>query len=104
MLDIKTDFVQDLKLPDGYTNMQLEMLEEGDSRYMKDSRVNLKNVLSSEFLTAKETALIGLAISANQKNERLIVFFKEKAELEEASAGEIAEAVACASLLATNNV
>lgn len=82
----------------------LQLLEESNSRYIRDLKVNLKNVLVSDHLSSKETALLGLSIAVNNKNEVLKEYFKKLSEKEGASAEEISEAVACASLLAANNV
>ncbi len=82
----------------------LSLLEDGNSRYLRDLKLNFNSVLSSEFISAKEIGLIGLSVAVNEKNAVLINFFKKFASDNEANAEEIAEAAACASLLASNNV
>ena len=81
-----------------------EIIESGDSRYIKDLRVNIGNTLVSEHIDEKEVALIGLAVSVNDKNDALINFFEKRALTLGATKAEMAEAAACASLLAANNV
>ncbi|HEX6981408.1 MAG TPA: carboxymuconolactone decarboxylase family protein [Balneolaceae bacterium] len=102
--DIKNDLLKDLGLNDDYSSSSLDALVEGDSRYVKDLRVNLKNTLKSDHISEKETALIALAIAANFKNEPLKAHFRELAKENEATEEEIGDAIACASLLAANNV
>ena len=102
--EIKNDFLQDLQLDDSFATEALDTLVEGESRYLKDLRVNFKNSLSSEHLSEKEIHLLAVSIAVNEKNNRLLQILKEGAQEKGASAEEIAEAVACASLLASNNI
>jgi alkyl hydroperoxide reductase subunit D len=102
--DIKKDLLSDLGLDEAYTSSSLNALVDGESRYVKDLRVNLKNTLKSDHLDKKETALLSLAVAVNLKNEPLKNTFRRLAEEHEASGEEIADSVACASLLAANNV
>lgn len=102
--DTGAELVAMLNLPEDYTNQSLELLRQGDSRYIKDLKVNLKNVLNSDQLNEKEAALLGLAIAANQNNDVLVDYFNKLSAENGASEAEIADAVACTSLLASNNV
>jgi alkyl hydroperoxide reductase subunit D len=87
-----------------YHTDSLDMLEEGKSRYLADLKINFKNSLESEYLAKKEIALLGVALSVNANNTILKNFFESRSQHEGATAEEIAEAVACASLLSANNV
>ena len=87
-----------------YRTAGLHLLEEGNSRYLRDLKLNFSSTLTSEHLSAKEIALLGVSVAINERNKPLTTFFKNLAEENEASAEEIAEAVGCASLLASNNV
>lgn len=102
--DVISDLLADLHVEEGYNSDALAMLEKGESKYLKDLRINFKNVLQSEHLNEKETALIGLAIAINQQNAPLKKHLHSLAEEYGATEQEIGETVACASLLATNNV
>ena len=82
----------------------LTLLEQGQSRYLRDLKLNFSSTLSSEHLSAKEIGLLGLSIAVNERNDLMINFFKKFASENEANLEELAEAVACASLLASNNV
>ena len=98
------EFLDFLKLDKGYGTDALDLLEEGKSRYLADLKINFKNSFESEYLTRKEIALLGVALAVNAGNAILREFFKGNAVEEGANATEIAEAVACASLLSANNV
>lgn len=101
--ETKNDLLRDLGLEDLQSD-SLEQLIKGDSRYIKDLRMNLSGFSRSKYLNAKEVALISLAIANNNGNRALEKAFSQKAREAEASEEEIAEALACASLLAANNV
>jgi lipoyl-dependent peroxiredoxin subunit D len=98
------EFLEFLQLEKDFRTDSLDLLEEGKSRYLADLKINFKNSFESEFLSKKEIALLGVALSVNAGNQVLRGFFKNKAQLEGASTEEIAEAVACSSLLSANNV
>ncbi len=85
-------------------NKALEILNATDFKYLRDLKLNFNSTLTSEFLSEKECALLGLSIAANNQNATLIEFYKNYALKFEATEDEIAEAVSCASLLASNNV
>jgi len=92
-----------LKTDNDFRTDSLDLLD-GKSRYLTDLKVNFKNSLESDHLSKKEIGLLGVALSANANNSILKTFFTEFALTENASAEEVGEAVACASLLSANNV
>ena len=98
------EFLDFIKVDKDYRSDSLDLLEEGKSRYVADLKINFKNSFESEHLSKKEVALLGLALSVNASNRILRQFFRDSAAGEGASEAEIAEAVACASLLSANNV
>lgn len=102
--EVVSDLLQDVGISPDNATLSMNTLVEGESRYIKDLRINLKNALKAKHLTSKETALVALSIAANAQNKPLQVLFINKAKEAEATEAEIAEAVACASLLAANNV
>lgn len=87
-----------------HSNHVLDELANTEYRYLRDVRVSLKNVLNSQHLSQKETSLLALAIATNNGNQKLISSFKEMATEAGATTEELAETMACASLLASNNV
>jgi lipoyl-dependent peroxiredoxin subunit D len=98
------EFLDFLKLEKDYSTHALDLLEEGKSRYLADLKINFKNSFESEYLSKKEIALLGVALAVNANSKILRAFFSDNARQEGGSAEEIAEAVACASLLSANNV
>lgn len=87
-----------------YRTESLSLLEAGDSRYLRDFKLNFTSILTSEHLAVKECALLALSIAANNNNRPLIQYYFKIAEDNGATASEIAEPAACASLLASNNI
>jgi alkyl hydroperoxide reductase subunit D len=87
-----------------YRNESLSLLEKGNSRYVRDLKLNLTSTLTSAHLSEKECALVALSIAVNNNNGILINFLERVALEKGATAEEIAEAAGCASLLALNNV
>jgi len=98
------ELLADLGIQPEYTNATLQNLGNADSKYLRDLKLNVKAVLTSEHLSAKETNLLALAVSTNNNKEILTNAFAAKAKENGATDAEIADAQACASLLAANNV
>jgi lipoyl-dependent peroxiredoxin subunit D len=102
--EITNEILEALGLDNDYRTESLELLEKGESRYLRDLKLNLTSTLTSEHLSAKECALIGLSSAINNNNKALTLFFTRYAEEQGATTAETAEAAGCASLLASNNV
>src|SRR6476620_1467413 len=83
---------------------QLRVLEQSDSRYLKDLKINVTNSLNAGTLSKKEAYLLAYAVAVNEKNEALQKAFGAFAEKEGASDKELAEIISCTSLLNANNV
>lgn len=98
------EILAELGIQETYTNSTLQQLSAGESKYLRDLKMNLKSVLSSEHLNGKEAYLLALAIATNNHQEILVNAFSAKAADNGANSAEIAEAQACASLLSANNV
>jgi len=100
-----SELFTDLQLAeDEVPSLAITALQKAGSNYIKDLRINLKNVLASEVLSTKETSLLAISIASNAKNDVLLASFTQLALSNGSSQEEIGEAVACASLLASNNV
>lgn len=99
-----TGLLEELGLDAGHLGASLDLLGGVESRYVRDLKLNVRSVLKSTHIDAKGTALLALCIAANQKNATLMAHFGRLAAGEGATAEERAEAVAVASMLATNNV
>ena len=102
--EVIQEILQSIGLDKDYRTTSLTLLEKGESRYLRDLKLNFTSTLTSAHLTAKECALLGLSIAVNNNNAPLTSYFTKYAEEQEATAAEIGEAVGCASLLASNNV
>lgn len=89
---------------DSIRTESLTLLEQGESRYLRDLKLNFNSMLSSEHLSLKEIGLLGLACATNHLNKPLTAFFTAFSKDHGANAADLAEAVACASLLSSNNV
>lgn len=94
----------DLGIPESHTSPTLERLSGVDSKYVRDLTLNVAAVMKSKYIAPKEAALLALAVAVNEKSDVLIKAFEGMSEKEGASAEEMAEAHAGASLLSLNNV
>jgi len=102
--EIINELLTSIGLDSSYRTESLSLLEKGESRYIHDLKLNFNSILSSEHLSAKEIALIAVSSAVNNNNSPLLNYFIQLAEKSECTAEEIAEASACASLLASNNI
>jgi len=102
--EVIQELLESIGIDKNYRTEALTLLEKGESRYLRDLKLNFTSTLTSAHLTAKECALLGLSTAVNNNNTPLTVFFTKYAQDQGADAAEIAEAVGCASLLASNNV
>ncbi len=98
------ELLKQLGIDTTYRTNSLTLLEKGESRYLRDLKLNFTSALASEHLTAKECALLGLSTAINNNNVLLTSFFTRYAEEQGATAAETSESAGCASLLASNNV
>lgn len=97
------DLLQDLCITSVPTSA-IRFLDSADNKYARDLRMNVKSVLENSLFTKKENLLLAIATVAALQNSLLIDGLSAKATQEGASQSEIAEMIACASLLSTNNV
>jgi alkyl hydroperoxide reductase subunit D len=81
------------------------MLINANARYLKDLKINVGNVLNNtQYLNRKEALLLALAVAVNEKSDLLKESFTLLAQQAGATEVELAEAVACTSLMNTNNI
>ena len=102
--ELINELLQSIGVDSAYRTDSLSLLEKGESRYLRDLKLNFNSTLSSAHLNNKECALIGLSTAINNNNSPLTKFFTDYAAQQGATAAEIAEAAGCASLLASNNI
>lgn len=96
--------LKDLNLGEAQLTPQLTALKEANSRYLKDLKLNLSTALNAESLGSRDAYLIALAVAVNEKNTVLQQTFKQRALELGALPAEVAEVIACTSLLNANNV
>lgn len=104
MEETYNDLLADLSLNSDYANSSIQQLLTGNSKYLRDLRMNIKTIAKSDKLSLKEAWLVAYAIAVNNKNQALMNAFKNNAIQAEATEEEVADAGACASLLSANNV
>lgn len=85
----------------GENLMQLARVE---SLYLKDLRINLSNALQFPSLSEKERILLAYAVAVNDRIPALEEGFRGLAVAAGATEEELAETIACVSLLNVNNV
>ena len=99
-----TELLQSIGVATDYRTASLTLLEQGESRYLRDLKLNFTSTLTSEHLSTKECALLGLSVAVNNNNLPLTNFYTRYATEQGATGEDTAEAAACASLLASNNI
>ncbi len=98
------ELLEFLKLQESDSTLALESVNAANSRYFRDLKLNIKGTLQSTYLSEKETALLALAIAANEHSSLLLRSFRNHSQEAGAPPEEIAEAIACTSILSANNV
>jgi alkyl hydroperoxide reductase subunit D len=98
------ELLQSIGVDTAYRTASLSLLEQGESRYLRDLKLNFTSTLTSEQLSTKECALLGLSVAVNNNNLPLTNYYTKYAADQGATPADIAEAAACASLLASNNI
>ena len=104
MEETKLDLLKDLGLGESFSNKTIDLIVKTEHKYVRDLRMNVKSVMESQNLSLKETHLLSIAILSNNGNQILLESMKVKAQSLGVSDLEIADAIACASLLSANNV
>ncbi|HEY4289969.1 MAG TPA: carboxymuconolactone decarboxylase family protein [Puia sp.] len=95
----------ELNIPGYEPSANVLALVNAESRFIKDLKINVGNVLNnSQHLNRKEAVLLALAVAVNEKFPLLQESFAGMAKEAGASDAEIGEIVACTSLMNTNNV
>ncbi|HEY4108599.1 carboxymuconolactone decarboxylase family protein [Puia sp.] len=99
------NLLADLRLTNYEPSANLQALAVVESRFIKDLKINVGNVLNnSQYLNRKEALLLALAVAVNERFVLLQESFGGLAREAGASEAEIAEIIACTSLMNTNNI
>ena len=99
------NLLNELNIPDYTPSANAQALLQVNARYIRDMKINTSNVLSnSQHLNRKEALLLALGVAVNEKalflQQGLTALSKDAGATDE----EIAEIIACTSLMNTNNV
>ena len=99
------NLLNDLQLSDYMPSSNARQLLQAESRYIKDLKINVSNVLNNtQYLNKKEALLLAFAVSVNEKFELLKESLLAQAREEGATDAELAEVIACTSLMNANNI
>jgi len=95
----------ELNIPDYEPSANVKALVAVESRFIKDLKINAGNVLNNnQHLNRKESLLLALAVAVNEKFVLLQESFTGLAKDAGATDAEVAEIIACTSLMNTNNI
>ena len=94
----------ELGINEEHATASLQAMAAGNSRYLKELKLNLITVLGSNNLNRKDALLLSLAVAANERHDILSKAFESLAVREGATAEQIGEVYACVSLMNVNNV
>ena len=97
------NLMSDLGLSESQLSESILLLSETESPYLRDLRINLSNALKFQHVNKVESLLIGLAVAVNDKSKHLKEVLLRALRAEGKSETELAEVVACVSLLNVNN-
>jgi alkyl hydroperoxide reductase subunit D len=99
------NLLNELQIPSYIPSANAQALLDVEARFIKDLKINTSNVLNNcQHLNRKESLLLAFAVAVNEKFDLLKNSFAKLAEENGATAAELAEVVACTSLMNTNNV
>ena len=99
------NLLNDLQIQDYTPSANMQVLLNAESRYIKDLKINTSNALNNtQYISRKEALLLALAVAVNEKSELLQESFTSLAKEAGATEAEVAEMIACTSLMNTNNV
>lgn len=95
----------ELNIPYYEPSANVKALVAVEARFIKDLKINVGNVLNNnQHLNRKESLLLALAVAVNEKFTLLQESLTGLAKDADATDAEIAEIVACTSLMNTNNI
>ena len=99
------NLLNDLQIPDYSPSTAAQQLLVAESKYIKDLKINVSNVLNNtQYLNKKEALLLAYAVAVNEKFDLLKDSFRAQAQDAGANEAELAEIVSCTSLMNANNV
>jgi len=99
------NLLNDLQIPDYNPSSTAQQLLQVESKYIKDLKINVSNVLNNtQYLNKKEVLLLAFAVAVNEKFDLLKDAFRAQAQEAGATDAELAEIISCTSLMNANNI
>src|SRR6185436_14154571 len=99
------NLLNDLQIPDYSPSTAAQQLLQVESKYIKDLKINVSNVLNNiQYLNKKEALLLAYSVAINEKFDLLKDTFRKQAQDAGATEAELAEVIACTSLMNANNI
>lgn len=99
------NLLNDLNLTGYEPSANVLALAAAESRFIKDLKINVGNVLNNtQYLNRKEALLLALAVAVNERFVLLQESLTGQAKDAGATDAEIGEIIACTSLMNTNNI
>ncbi|MET0635792.1 MAG: carboxymuconolactone decarboxylase family protein [Chitinophagaceae bacterium] len=99
------NLLNDLKIGDYVPSSSAQALLDVEARYIKDLKINVGNAINNtQYLSRKEALLVAFAVAVNEKSDLLKTAFTNLAKEAGATDAELAEVVACTSLMNVNNI
>lgn len=99
------NLLNELQIPDYVPSANAQALLDVEARFIKDLKINTSNALNNnQHLSRKDALLLAFGVAVNEKFDLLKESFGSLAEENGATAAELAEVVACTSLMNTNNI
>lgn len=100
-----SNLLNDLQIPEYNPSATAQQLLVAESKYIKDLKINVSNVLNNtQYLNKKEALLLAYAVAVNEKFDLLKDSFRAQAQEAGSTEAELAEIVSCTSLMNANNV
>ncbi len=100
-----SNLLNDLQIPEYVPSAAAHQLLAVESKYIKDLKINVSNVLNNtQYLNKKEALLLAYGVAVNEKFDLLKESFRSQAQEAGATENELAEIVSCASLMNANNI
>jgi lipoyl-dependent peroxiredoxin subunit D len=100
-----SNMLNDLQIPEYTPSAAAQQLLVAESKYIKDLKINVSNVLNNtQYLNKKEALLLAYAVAVNEKFDLLKEPFRAQAQETGANEAELAEIVSCTSLMNANNI
>lgn len=100
-----SNLLNDLQIPEYVPSAAAQQLLAVESKYIKDLKINVSNVLNNtQYLNKKEALLLAYGVAVNEKFDLLKESFRAQAQESGATEAELAEIVSCTSLMNANNI